>query len=278
MKPKIVSRICFGSILLLLGVVFILPFWSMLITSFSARELSPGRLVFLPRDFSLRQYRTVWFDAKIYTYIRNSFIVVVFALALQVCVSVMAAFPLARREFKGKKIVLVMFLATMMVSEEVISIPLYLVLSDIPLLGINLLNSYAGMVLPLGAWMFSIVLLAGYMKGIPRELEECARMDGGGDFLILRKILVPLSLPALGSITIFGFIMIWDQYLLPLIVSFEKSLHTLPVALITLAGDDYTIAASVMAAAALSILPSVVIYFLLQRFFAAGLSAGSLKG
>ena len=278
MNSKITLRICFALILILLAAVFILPFWSMLITSFSGRELSPGRLVLLPRDFSLKQYQTVLIDAKLYIYIKNSFIVVIFALALQVSVSVLAAFPLARKSFKGKKIVLVMFLATMMVSEEVISIPLYLVLSDIPLLGINLLNSYAGMVLPLGAWMFSIFLLVGYMQGIPKELEECARMDGAGDFLILRKVLLPLSLPALGSITIFGFIMIWDQYLLPLIVSFEKSLHTLPVALITLAGDDYTIAASLMAATALSIIPSVVIYFSMQRFFAAGISAGSLKG
>jgi multiple sugar transport system permease protein len=116
------------------------------------------------------------------------------------------------------------------------------------------------------------------MKDVPRELEEAARIDGAGEFRIFAQIILPLCKPALGVIGVFGFTMIWDQYLLPLLVATNSDAYTLPLALRTLRIDPVVTPGVVMAASLLALLPSVLVFLFFQRSFARGLTAGALKG
>ena len=179
---------------------------------------------------------TTWiaFDRGVLDYLLNSFFVVGCGLALQVLVSVFAGYALARKRFRGCGGLLALILATMMLPEEVLAVPLSVLLADLPLLHVNLVGSLAGMIVPLAPGAFSILVMTEFMKDVPRELEEAARLDGAGEFRIFWQVILPLCRPALGVIGVFGFTMIWDQYLLPLLVATDASQYTLPLALRTL--------------------------------------------
>jgi multiple sugar transport system permease protein len=165
-----------------------------------------------------------------------------------------------------------------MLPEEILALPLTLVLADLPLVHLNLMGTLAGMIVPLGAWAFSILVMTEFMKDVPPELEEAARIDGAGEFRIFGQIILPLCKPALGVIGVFGFTMIWDQYLLPLLVATNSDAYTLPLALRTLRIDPVVTPGVVMAASLLALLPSVTVFLFFQRSFARGLTAGALKG
>ncbi len=193
-------------------------------------------------------------------------------------VSVFAGYALARKKFRGAAFVMVAVLATMMLPEEVLAIPLSLVLADVPVIHVNLIGSLAGVIFPLGAWGFSILVMTEFMREVPVELEEAARLDGAGEWTVFSKIILPLCKPALGVIGVFGFTMIWDQYLLPLIVSDDASTYTLPIALRSLRTDPDVTIGVLMASSLLALLPSVLVFLFFQRSFARGLTAGALKG
>jgi len=161
----------------------------------------------------------------------------------------------------------------MMMPEEVIAIPLYLVLGKI-----NLIDNFGGLALPLVGWALPIYVLTGFMRRIPMELEEAARVDGAGDLRIFLRIIVPLSLPAIGTCAVFGFLMIWDQYLLPLLVAQSPSMNTLTLIVTSLQNSQEQGEGVRLAAAVVLMVPSVLVYLGLQRMFERGLLSGSLKG
>jgi multiple sugar transport system permease protein len=134
------------------------------------------------------------------------------------------------------------------------------------------------MILPLGAWGFSILVMTEFMRDVPVHLEEAARLDGAGELRIFWSVILPLCRPALGVIGVFGFTMIWDQYLLPLIVAREPSQFTLPIALRTVRADDQVGVGVLLAAALLALLPSVVAFLMFQRQLTRGLTSRELRG
>jgi multiple sugar transport system permease protein len=203
---------------------------------------------------------------------------VVVGTVLQLTVSLLAAYALARKRFRGLALVSFLILCTMMLPEEVIAIPLFMVLGNLPLLGISLQNTHLGMILPVVGWAFSIFMLTEFMRAIPLELEEAARVDGAGDWQVFTLVILPLCKPALGTAAVFGFIMIWDQYLLPLLVTNRETLYTLPVALASVRADETMKPAVFIAISVIAMLPSIVVYLGLQRAFNRGLLAGAVKG
>ncbi|MEV4164653.1 carbohydrate ABC transporter permease [Nonomuraea dietziae] len=256
--------------------VFTGPLVGLLVSAFS-KTLDPTSFSLWPDEFTLENF-TQAADKNVYLYLFNSFVVVGFGLALQMIVSVFAAYSLARKKFRGMTFVMLIMLATMMLPEEIIAIPLSLVLADVPLIHANLINSYAGMILPVGAWGFSILVMTEFMKEVPVELEEAARIDGAGELRTFFTIILPLCKPALGVIGVFGFTMIWDQYLLPLIVANESSHWTLPIALRSLRSDEEVGIGILLAASLLALLPSVIAFLAFQRQFMRGLTSGAIKG
>ncbi|MER6944789.1 carbohydrate ABC transporter permease [Nonomuraea sp. NPDC000554] len=256
--------------------VFTGPLVGLLVSAFS-KTLDPTSFTLWPDDFTLENFIQAK-EKNVYLYLLNSFVVVGFGLLLQMLVSVFAAYSLARKKFRGMTIVMLLMLATMMLPEEIIAIPLSLVLADMPLLHLNLIGTYAGMILPVGAWGFSILVMTEFMKEVPVELEEAARIDGAGEMRTFFTIILPLCRPALGVIGVFGFTMIWDQYLLPLIVAPESSMWTLPIALRSLRSDEEVGIGVLLAASLLALLPSIIAFLAFQRQFMRGLTSGAIKG
>jgi multiple sugar transport system permease protein len=275
MNAKLVAKWLFYVLLL---IVFVGPFWAFAATAFSGVTLQPGKLLLWPQVPTLENFRYAWVQTGVWKYLLNSVIVVTVGTVLQVSVSALAAYALARKKFRGAAAVSMLILCTMMLPEEVIAIPLYLILGDLPLFNVSLLNTRAGMILPVIGWAFSIFMLTEFMKKIPMELEEAARVDGANEWQIFWLVIIPLVKPALGTVTVFGFIMIWDQYLLPLIVANQESLYTLPVALATVRADEMMPSAVFVAITLIAMLPSILIYLSMQRAFNRGLLMGAVKG
>lgn len=269
-----------GYVILL--VVFVMPFWGAIATSFTSADLNPGQIVAWPSGgFTLDNYSGLWVRLRFFRFFYNSVYVTAFAVVGQIVVSTLAAFALGRMKFKGHGFITMAFITTLMLTETLLMIPLYLLLLDLPLIGVNLIGTRAGMILPVIAWAFPIIILTEFIRDIPQAIEDSARIDGARDFTVYTRIMLPLIKPALGTCLIFGFVMAWNQFLLPLIVSPDQSLHTLPVALsqITQAfepSDNFV--PLWMAGAVITMIPSVIVYGLLQRFFIEGLSRGAIKG
>ena len=256
--------------------VFAGPLVALLVSSFSP-VTDPTRLTLIPHHVTLANFTTA-FDLGVLRYLVNSLIVVGGGLLLQILVSISAAYALARKKFPGLRLVMLLILSTLMLPEEILAIPLSLVLADVPVVHINLVGTLAGMIVPVGAWAFSILVMTEFMKDVPLELEEAARLDGAGDLRIFWSVVLPLCRPALGVIGIFGFTMIWDQYMLPLLVAQDASQFTLALSLRSLRADEQVRTGVLIASALLALLPSVITFLALQRQFMRGLTSGAIKG
>jgi multiple sugar transport system permease protein len=279
MRPSLLTRIARLLTYVAVIAIFVGPFWGIVITAFSGLILKPGQLLLMPVEPTLENFRTALIDMEVWRFLLNSMGVSLVGTVLQVGVSALAAYALARKQFRGAAIVSLLILSTMMLPEEIISIPLYLVVqAQLPVIDASIYNTYAAMVLPVVGWAFSIFMLTEFMRAIPKELEEAARIDGANEWQIFTRVVLPLVRPALGSVMIFGFIMIWDQYLLPLIVVNDKHLFTMPVILGELRVDE-TITPNIFVAATLiAMAPPIIVYLLLQKQFNRGIMAGAVKG
>jgi multiple sugar transport system permease protein len=260
----------------LLFFVFAGPLLAIMVGAFTP-VADPTKLTLLPDTFTLDNFRQA-IERDVLLYLLNSFTVVGVGLLLQVLVSILAAYALARKKFVGSTLVMLAILFTMMLPEEVLAIPLSLVLSDVPIVHVDLIGSLAGMIVPVTAWGFSILVMTEFMKDIPLELEEAARIDGAGELRIFWSVVLPLCRPALGVIGIFGFVMIWDQYMLPLLVAVDNEQFTLPLALQTLRTDEEVGVGVLLAGSLLALLPSVIAFLCFQRSFLRGLTSGAVKG
>jgi multiple sugar transport system permease protein len=257
--------------------IFAAPFLTIVSGAFD--ENARGSVLsFYPHHASLTNMRVAG-ERDIWDYFTNSLVIAGGGLLLQLTVSVLAAYALARHRFRGQAIVLTLFMLTMMLPEEVIAIPLSLVLGDVPLVGLDLKGTaWGGVILPVGAWGFSVMLLTEFMRDIPTEIEEAARLDGVGEFRMLWQVVLPLCKPALGVAGVLGFIMIWDQYLLPLIAAKDPTDYTVTVALSILRTDPEVGSGVVLAGAVIALVPSLIVYLLLQRSLVTGIAAGATKG
>src|SRR6266508_2967545 len=176
--------------------VFAGPLIGLLVGAFS-RVPNPTKFTLWPHDFTLQNFAVAG-HRGVYRYLVNSFVVVGFGLLLQMIVSVFASYALARKRFRGAALVMLFILATMMLPEEVIAIPLSVVVSDVPVLHVNLIGTYLGMILPLGAWGFSIIVMTEFMREVPITLEEAARIDGAGELRVFWSVVLPMCRPASG--------------------------------------------------------------------------------
>ncbi|MGX1472600.1 UNVERIFIED_CONTAM: multiple sugar transport system permease protein [Streptomyces canus] len=256
--------------------VFAAPFLTIFSGAFSTNP-SGSSLSFLPHDSTLLNFRVAG-ERGIWDYLGNSLVIAGGGLLLQLVVCTLAAYALARHRFRGQALIMMLFMMTLMLPEEVIAIPLSLVLGDVPVVHLDLKGTVWGVILPLGAWGFSVMMLTEFMRDIPAEIEEAARLDGVGELRMLWQIILPLCKPALGVAGVLGFIMIWDQYLLPLIASKDPTDYTVTVALSILRTDPEVGSGVVLAGAVIALIPSLIVYLLLQRSLVTGIAAGATKG
>jgi len=256
--------------------IFAAPFLTIFSGAFTTHP-SGSSLSFLPHDTTLSNFKVAGAQGM-WDYLGNSLVIAGGGLLLQLVVCTLAAYALARHRFRGQALIMMLFMMTLMLPEEVIAIPLSLVLGDVPVLHLDLKGTVWGVILPLGAWGFSVMMLTEFMREIPDEIEEAARLDGVGELRMLWQIILPLCRPALGVAGVLGFIMIWDQYLLPLIAAKDPTDYTVTVALATLRTDPVVGSGVVLAGAVIALIPSLIVYLLLQRSLVSGIAAGATKG
>ena len=184
----------------------------------------------------------------------------------------LAAYAFARMHFKGKNVLFNIILLTMMVPFQIIMIPLY-----IEEYKLGILDTYAGLILPRIASAYGIYLLSSFFMGIPKSLEEAARIDGMNDFRIYLKIMVPLSKPAFISLGIFHFMNNWNDLLYPMMLTSNVNMRTLSAGLAVLVGSNSIKYGPTLAATAISITPLLILFLFGQRFFMEGITTTGVK-
>jgi sn-glycerol 3-phosphate transport system permease protein len=236
------------------------------------RELAtfPARL--LPGGVHLDNVRGALDAVPLVRMYTNSLVMAGVITVSQLATSALAAYAFVFLRFRGATVVFALFLATLMVPGEATFIPNYLTLSDW-----GLSDSYAGLVLPFLAYAFGTFLLRQSFKQFPRELYDAARMDGMGHLRFLWTILLPLSRPALAAVGVYVFITSWNMYFWPLIITRSPQMQTLQIGLNSLKTGESANPGLLLAGAALSVLPTLALVVLGQRFIVRGLTAGAVK-
>lgn len=235
--------------------------------------------VFIPEDFTFENFKMVLILVPIVGYALNSFIVASFTVVLNLIFSALAAYPLARMNFKGKNIIFFGILATIMVPFQAIMLPIYIITLKLNLVdSYGNLNGYLGLILPFAVNAFGIFLLRQAFLAVPRELEESAVIDGCNSLQIFFKVLLPLIKPSLAVLAIFTFIGSWGEFLWPSIILTKDALYTLPVGINDLQGAFSANYRLIAAGSMVSIIPIVIFFLALQKYFIQGSTEGAVKG
>lgn len=277
MKPKnILMHIC----LIILAIVSLLPFLWLVSTALksSSENIFAYPPEFIPRHFTLENFFGVWKQIPFVAYIYNSLVVALFTIVLNLIFSSLAAYPLARMNFRGKNFVFFAILSTIMVPFQVIMIPIYLMVLKLNLVdSVSDFNGFLGLILPFAVNAFGIFLMRQSYMSIPKEMDEAAIMDGCNAFELWYKVLLPMSKPALATLAIFTFVGCWGEFLWPSIVLSKQSMFTLPVGINHLQGVFSSNWRYISAGAVISTVPILIFFLSLQKYFIAGQNQGALK-
>ncbi|WP_353511678.1 carbohydrate ABC transporter permease [Vallitalea longa] len=271
------KKICLTHILLIIvSLVWIYPFIWMVSASFKTDdEIFAKGLNLIPKNFNFDNFIRAWNNANFEAYFFNSIVVTVCTVLLVLILSAMMGYVMGRYEFKGKKVVLGIFLASMVIPLGFTIIPIYQAIK-----ALGLMNTRIGLILAEsgGSHIIFILLFAGFFKEIPKSLEEAAIMDGCGFLRIFINIMLPLSKPIIGSVVIMQFIWTWNSFLLPLVLTLSnEGLRTLAVGLYAFKGEYVVDWTGIAAGGTISLIPIIIVFVVLQKYFVEGI-AGSIKG
>jgi multiple sugar transport system permease protein len=266
------------SFLFLFIILFLLPPYYMLITSFKTNEeisSMAGNPWIINAEPTFEHYTNLMLNTSFPTYFKNTVIVTVCTVVISMVVSILAAYSLARMRFLGSATLATGVFLTYLVPETLLFIPLFKIVG-----GLHLLNSYWSLVLvyPTIAAPFCTWILIGYFSSIPRELDEAALIDGCNHLQMLLKVFIPVALPGIIAATIFAFTVAWAQFLYPLAFLYSEDQLVLTVGTVTtlIRGDVYHWG-GLMAGALLAAAPPVILYAFLMDYYIAGLTSGATK-
>jgi multiple sugar transport system permease protein len=267
--------------------VFVAPFaWMVTASLQDVGDMFRWPPQWIPRNPDLDNYVRFFQRERIGRYFVNSAFVAVSVTLLQLFFGSLAAYTFAKRRFPGRELIFLGVLGTMMIPGQVTLIPNYVILKHIPFFGGNdflgqgghgWLDSYWGLILPQGASAFAIFLLRQYMKTIPDDLLDAARVDGAGEFRIYAQIVMPLCRPALAALAIFTFTYHWDDFYWPLIIVSSEELRTLPLGLALFVVRNRTAWDLLMAGSVVATLPVLAVFLLFQRHFVRGIAMSGFK-
>lgn len=268
-------------ILITISLLSIFPFLWLISTSLKgdAENIFAYPPTFIPIDFTFKNYIGVCQRVNLLGYFINSMIVALGTVLLNLILSSLAAYPLARMEFQGKKITFFAILATIMIPFQAIMLPVYLITIKLHLIdNYGNLAGYIGLILPFAVSAFGIFLMRQAFLTIPREMEEAAIVDGCNVFQIFWRVLLPMVKPSLAVLAIFTFIGSWGEFLWPSIVLTKESLYTLPVGVNNLQGMFSSNWRFIAAGSIISIIPIIIFFLSMQRYFISGENEGAVKG
>jgi multiple sugar transport system permease protein len=255
----------------LLGVF---PLYWAIVTSLksgsSVAQLPPK---WIPTPFSLGSWKELFNQPYVLRWVFNSVIVATVSTAGTVLFSTMAGYAFAKGRFAGQRILFAVVIAMLMVSSQVLIVPLFIIMRDV-----HLLDSYLGLILPGLASPFAVFLAKQFIQTLPNEIFDAARVDGSSEVGIFFRMVMPLSRPVMAIIAIFSFLSNWSEFIYPLIITTSDEMRTLPVGL-TLLQDQFSINYSLlMAAALLTAAPPLIIFLIMQRSLVKGMTFGAVKG
>jgi multiple sugar transport system permease protein len=258
---------------LLAGFALFPLLWMVSVSLMQPGEASRFPPPVLPAAPGLSAYRALFETTGIARYFLNSLFVASLGTLLSLLFNATAGYAFAKLRFKGRDRIFQLLLAALVIPAQVTMLPLFLMLKEL-----GLINTFAGVLVPVTASIFGIFLVRQYAMSIPDELLEAARVDGAGEGRIFVQIVVPALTPILITLALFTFLGTWNDFMWPLIVLVDQDLYTLPVALAALSREHVQDNELMMAGSVLTILPVLLLFFVLQRYYMQGLLAGSVKG
>ncbi len=264
----------------LLSLIMIVPFVNVLAVAFSSPlpSMDPG-IKLWPEGWSVQGFTTVWTNIGLERAFVNSVIVTTVGTFFHVLLAAFAGYVLIQRNLPGKRLMIIFILATMAIPSELIMIPLFIVNRTL-----GLLNTLAALVFSGLVSGFSVLLLRNYFASVPYDLWESAKIDGAGDFHIFRSIYLPLSKAGIATVALFELVSRWNQFLPVILYISDSSKYTLQVALQALVTENLGTSGTAMvtpnvrmAGIVIAIIPLVILYPLMQRYFVQGITLGSVK-
>lgn len=271
---KISSKIITYLLVFLIMIIWALPvFWLI------GKAFTPNYLILregaklIPSSLTLENLRTVLGAWPFLRWVRNSVFVATGAMAVTLTISILAAYSFSRLHWKGRDIVFLLFLSSMFIPWEINAIPLYFVANML-----NLLNTHPGVFLPMASMPIGMFLLRQFLINIPQDLEDAARIDGCRSLGVLFRILLPMSLPAVGAVIIWIFIFSWNEFFWSMISLQRSAMLTLPIGLKTILGAQNIEYGMVFGSSLLALIPSLIVFALLRKHIIKGISlSGSIK-
>ena len=266
------ARVIRWTILFLGGVVMVMPIVFMLSTSFKwPHEIY--NLMIIPDDPTIENYTYVLEDGRFYKWFINSLIVATITTISAVIFDSLVGYTLCKFRFRGRMIVFVAILSTLMIPTEMLVIPWYLMARDF-----GWLNSYWGIMFPGVITAFGVFLMKQFFESVPDDFLEAARIDGLNEFQIWWTVAMPLVTPAISALAIFVFLGNWTAFIWPLIVTNDPALYTLPVGLTTFSVEQDVEWELIMTGAALATIPTLIVFLAFQRYIIRGVVMTGLKG
>jgi multiple sugar transport system permease protein len=275
-NPRHISRVTALTYVVLSigGILMVIPFVWMILSAFK----EPGELTLypptlFPENPSIDLLKRIWTEIDFKRYFANSLLIAVCVTTAQLVTSSLVGYVFAKQQFWGRDKIFFAIISTMMIPWPMLLIPQYLIV-----LRLGMMNTYQAMIIPAMYTTFGIFLMRQYMHGIPDELIDAARIDGASEPAIFIRIIFPMLGPALAALGIFSFMGSWDSFIWPLVVLNSEKMYTLPLGLAMFNNRYWTDYAMVNAGAFISIVPVLIVFFLLQRYFIEGIALTGMKG
>ncbi len=270
-----VTRILLTLVLALLTVTMLFPLLWMISASFKYEsDVFTFPIEWIPKNPNFQNYKEVWFgkyDFPLYYW--NTIKLSVIVTVVQLLISAMGAFAFAKINFKFREAIFALFLATMMIPDQVTIVPKFMLMKEL-----HLLNTHAGIVLMMVFSVYGVFLLRQHMIGIPDALIDAAKIDGAGYWRIFWQIMLPMSTPALVTLGILRFIWTWNDYQTALIFLSDQKLYTLQLGMSQFASESGAFYSQMMAAAVCAIVPLLILFVIGQKNIMEGIASGAVKG
>ena len=261
-------------LLILICMLTLLPLVWMLSASLKLdKDVFKIPIEWIPKNPAWSNYRRIWEQVPMLTFTFNTFKITIIVTFIQVLTSSFAAYGFAKCKFKGRNTLFMIYVATIAVPWQVYMLPQYSMMN-----AAGLVDTHAGLILLKSFDAFGVFLMRQFCMGIPDELLEAARIDGLSEYGIYGRIVLPLSKPALTTLTIFTFVTVWNDFMGPMIYFNSESNKTIPLGIRMFLGQYSTSYELIMAASVLSLIPIFLLYVPCQRFFVQGIATSGLKG
>ena len=266
------------AVLTLFAVIAIGPFLYLLSPSFRhSYDLFTFPPQWLPKTLYLGNFGFLIHQTSYLRWALNTFIFATSVTLITLVIDTLAGYAFARLRFPGRGILFGLVIATLMIPTAAILAPLYIIVSNLPGWTHAGVNTYPGMVLPMVCSPLGVFMMRQFMSTLPEGLVEAARLDGAGEFLIFRKIVLPLMKPAIVVLGIFTFMFQWVNFLWPLAITTTDNMKTLTVGIASMQGQFVTNWGLISAAAVLTMVPITIVFLLFQKWFVQASMAGALK-